>query len=438
MRTSLKETGIARQLGRRGLQFVLLAVGLVILQASECSKEDFYDALDVVGSLTGDIFGTVTLDGDAASGATVTVRQGSTVIDTETTGGDGSFRFSGIDSGTYLISTTLTGANCADQTAVVEANEETEVDVPCTTPEPQTGTVAGTVTVNGAGESGVAVTVREGTTVVGTATTGEDGTYSITDVPEGAKTVSIATPDGATCDDTDQEVDVPAGGTATANFACTRPSGGFNVTLGDLRWEHTMPGVESVECKIISTSPAQAGATWSATVNGPTEGGASGVISGQTFGGTLDASGRAELRVRINRFGTYVNNVTVIAGSVTQNATASVTVGPAANTCVLLPSSARFKRGIVALLPDDVRPLGLNPVAFRYVEPWGDPSIPRIGLIAEEVAEVFPEAVLLDAQGRPQAIDYGVLAGYVAASVLTRGARAIEDEIAALAAVHQR
>jgi hypothetical protein len=287
--------------------------------------------------------------------------------------------------------------------------------------------VAGTVTVNGVGESGVAVTLREGTTIIGTTTTGAGGTYSFANVPEGAKNVEIATPSGATCDDTDQDVNVPAGGTATANFACTRPSGDFTVGLGDLRWEHTMPGVESVECKIISTSPVQAGATWSATVTGP------GVISGQTFGGTLDANGRAELRARINQLGTYVNNVTVIAGSVTRNASASVTVGPAANTCVVLSSSIRFKRGVVALLPDDVRPLGLNPVAFRYVEPYGDPSVPRIGLIAEEVAEVYPQAVVRDGEGRPDAIDYPVLTAEVARAVMTRGGRAVEAAIAHLA-----
>lgn len=164
-----------------------------------------------------------------------------------------------------------------------------------------------------------------------------------------------------------------------------------------------MPGVESLECKIISTSPAQAGATWSATVTGP------GVISGQTFGGTLNASGQAELRVRINSFGTYTNNVTVTSGAVTRNASANVTVEPAANTCAAVASSARFKTGVASILPDDVRPLGLNPVAFRYREPWGDPAEPQIGLIAEEVAEVYPEAVYLDVRGLPDAIDYPAL-----------------------------
>lgn len=435
MRTSgSTPSRVARQFRRRGLRLGLLASGLVVLQASECSKEDFYDALADISLLTGSIRGTLTLDGDPVSGTTVTVRQGGSVVDNETTDEDGFYRIPGLNPGTYMVSSMITGANCPEQTAVVEEDEETEVNISCTTPEPQTGTVTGTVTVNGTGESGVDVTLRDGTTVIGTTTTGTGGTYSFTNVPAGTRNVSIETPEGATCETTQQDVTVTDAGPATANFACTRPAtGDFTVGLGDLRWEHTMPGVESVECKVISTSPAQSGATWSATVNGPTEGGPSGVISGQTFGGTLDANGRAELRVRINRFGTYVNDVTVISGSVTRNATASVTVASSANTCVAVTSSARFKRGIAPLLPDDVRPLGLRPVVFRYREPWGDPTEPQIGLVAEEVAEVFPQAILRDGEGRPEAIDYRLLTRAAVAELADRAAAEARAAIARLA-----
>jgi hypothetical protein len=67
-------------------------------------------------------------------------------------------------------------------------------------------------------------------------------------------------------------------------------------------------------------------------------------------------------------------------------------------------SSIRFK--------DDVRSIGsegdglmrLRPVAFRYKESR-DPAGPQeYGLIAEEVAEVYPELVVNDDQGRPLAI----------------------------------
>src|SRR5687767_1030766 len=80
---------VARRLGRRGLHIALVATGLVALQASQCPKDDFYDALADISLLTGSIRGTVTLDGDPVSGTTVTVRQGGSVVDTETTDGDG-------------------------------------------------------------------------------------------------------------------------------------------------------------------------------------------------------------------------------------------------------------------------------------------------------------------------------------------------------------
>ncbi|HEY7471930.1 MAG TPA: carboxypeptidase regulatory-like domain-containing protein [Gemmatimonadota bacterium] len=419
-------------MSNRYLRVAILALGVGVMMGGNCDGKgpDFFDVIDGgLNPFTGDIFGRVTVDGTPRAGVTVTVSAGGTVIDTAVTDQNGEYEFLELNPATYTVSVgTITGADCpGDQSAVVVEDDETEVNFACTTPQPQTGVVTGMVTVNGSPESGVAVTLREGTTVIGTTTTGTGGTYSFTNVATGTKNVSIAPPSGATCPTTQQDVTVPAGGTATANFACTRPSGDFTVGLTDLRWEHTIPGVESLECKTISTSPAQAGATWSATVSGP------GVISGQTFGGTLDANGRAALRVRINAFGTYMNNVTVISGSVTRNASASVTVGSAANTCVALPSSIRFKRGVVALLPDDVRPLRLNPVAFRYVEPYGDPSIPRIGLIAEEVLEVFPEAVFLDADGRPQAIDYGQLTASVVRELEGRVADAARAAIARVA-----
>ncbi|HYO45114.1 MAG TPA: tail fiber domain-containing protein [Gemmatimonadota bacterium] len=212
------------------------------------------------------------------------------------------------------------------------------------------------------------------------------------------------------------------------------PSGDFTVGVNQPPpgWLHDQPGVSSLECKVIQTTPPQPGATFSATATGPTEGGASGVLTPQPVTGTLDANGRAQLQVRINRLGTYVNVVTVTVGSVQRSATQNITVLSAPNTCPVL-SSIRFKRDVSALLPEDVRPLGLSPVAFRYVEPYGDPAVPRIGLIAEEVAEVFPEAVLLDADGRPEAIDYGVLTGRVLEEVESRALQAAKAAIGRLA-----
>ena len=53
------------------------------------------------------------------------------------------------------------------------------------------------------------------------------------------------------------------------------------------------------------------------------------------------------------------------------------------------------------------RLLELHPVTFRFKDEFqrGDPAL-QFGLIAEEVANVLPEVVVLDGAGRPERVDY--------------------------------
>jgi hypothetical protein len=53
----------------------------------------------------------------------------------------------------------------------------------------------------------------------------------------------------------------------------------------------------------------------------------------------------------------------------------------------------------------------LRPVVFRYRKPFANGSKPlQYGLIAEEVAEVYPELVAFDAEGEPETVLYRFLA----------------------------
>lgn len=70
-------------------------------------------------------------------------------------------------------------------------------------------------------------------------------------------------------------------------------------------------------------------------------------------------------------------------------------------------SSRRYK--------DDIRDMGvassrihqLRPVTFRYVKPYRNGARPvQFGLIAEEVAEVFPELVVVNQDGQPETVKY--------------------------------
>ena len=74
-------------------------------------------------------------------------------------------------------------------------------------------------------------------------------------------------------------------------------------------------------------------------------------------------------------------------------------------------SSTRFKQDIHDLNGVSDRLLGLRPVQFRYKDEFasgGDNPI-EYGLLAEEVAKVFPELVVNDDEGKPYTVRYHLL-----------------------------
>lgn len=76
-----------------------------------------------------------------------------------------------------------------------------------------------------------------------------------------------------------------------------------------------------------------------------------------------------------------------------------------------LSSSRRYKEAIADMAGDSADILRLRPVTFRYKQPFTDGKKPlQYGLIAEEVAEVFPELVVNNADGQPETVKYHLLA----------------------------
>jgi hypothetical protein len=72
-------------------------------------------------------------------------------------------------------------------------------------------------------------------------------------------------------------------------------------------------------------------------------------------------------------------------------------------------SSRRFKEEIRDVGEESDGLMTLRPVAFKY-KPELDPSgLPQYGLIAEEVAEVYPDLVATDREGRPEAVRYHLI-----------------------------
>ena len=68
------------------------------------------------------------------------------------------------------------------------------------------------------------------------------------------------------------------------------------------------------------------------------------------------------------------------------------------------PSSARYKRDITAMGTQSDKMLELRPVTFAYTEDAA--GVRRYGLIAEEVATVYPELVTRLATGEVQGVRY--------------------------------
>jgi hypothetical protein len=73
-------------------------------------------------------------------------------------------------------------------------------------------------------------------------------------------------------------------------------------------------------------------------------------------------------------------------------------------------SSRRFKQDIRDIAGESDRLMRLRPVAFRYKPEFDPTGVTQYGLIAEEVAEVLPDLVTSDRDGRPEAVRYHLIA----------------------------
>jgi hypothetical protein len=93
----------------------------------------------------------------------------------------------------------------------------------------------------------------------------------------------------------------------------------------------------------------------------------------------------------------------------TVNQNTTVLVGSDGKLGTAMASSRRFKTDIRPLGPMD-RLMRLRPVSYRYKPRWagGNHNL-QYGLIAEEVAKVFPALVQWGPDGKPNGVRYGDL-----------------------------
>jgi hypothetical protein len=127
------------------------------------------------------------------------------------------------------------------------------------------------------------------------------------------------------------------------------------------------------------------------------------------------------LNIMIGNSGEAADTTTIRIGTILQNrffaaGIRGVTTGVANAINVVIDSngqlgtvssSARYKEDIRTMGAASQRLLTLRPVTFRYREAFADGQKPvQYGLIAEEVAAVFPELAVFDDAGRPETVKY--------------------------------
>jgi hypothetical protein len=110
----------------------------------------------------------------------------------------------------------------------------------------------------------------------------------------------------------------------------------------------------------------------------------------------------------LGRVGTQTRTfIAGVRGIQTVNANAIPVLIDSAGQLGTVSSSRRYKEDIQDMAGVSQRLLDLRPVTFRYTQPFSDGAKPvQFGLIAEEVADVFPELVVRDEEGRPETVQY--------------------------------
>lgn len=107
------------------------------------------------------------------------------------------------------------------------------------------------------------------------------------------------------------------------------------------------------------------------------------------------------------RIGNTNNNATYITGIWNKTSSGGVPVYVnSSHQLGTLPSSARFKDDIQDMGDSSSGLMKLRPVRFHYKKDIDPSRLEQYGLVAEEVAKVYPDLVTYDEEGRPEAVRY--------------------------------
>ncbi|MGA2195099.1 MAG: tail fiber domain-containing protein [Bryobacteraceae bacterium] len=138
------------------------------------------------------------------------------------------------------------------------------------------------------------------------------------------------------------------------------------------------------------------------------------------FQAAQNVSGSNSNNIHVGSQGAYADDHTIRVGDVqTSTFIAGIqgtTTGASNPVAVMIDingqlgtvnSSRRFKEDIHDMGDASSNLMRLRPVTYRYKQPYADGSKPLdYGLIAEEVAEVYPDLVVTDKEGQVETVQY--------------------------------
>jgi hypothetical protein len=225
--------------------------------------------------------------------------------------------------------------------------------------------------------------------------------------------------------------------TATGSSALNSNTGNYNTANGGLALEFNTGGTYNTASGygalcLNTTGPCNTATGYDALYYN--KGGSDNVAVGFYAGLRITGGGNTVLGYAAGQYITGSNNIDIgnsgatadngiirigTAGTQKQSYIAGITGVGVTGAAVyvttsgqlgVLKSSRRFKYDIQDIGMESERLKDLRPVKFRYKEATDDGSHPlQYGLIAEEVAKVYPEMVQYDKQGKPFTVYYHML-----------------------------
>jgi hypothetical protein len=153
------------------------------------------------------------------------------------------------------------------------------------------------------------------------------------------------------------------------------------------------------------------------------------------FAGEFDSVAGESNTIRLGATNTQtVTYIAGILGQTTNNNSTQMVIIDSTGRLGTISSSRRYKEDINDMGDASARLLRLRPVTFRYKKPYANGEKPiQYGLVAEEVADVFPELADYNAKGQPESVKYQILAPIMLNEFLKEHKR-VEEQGRAIAA----